>query len=48
MAVSDFVPVPSHGLLAEDYVNKRAKFLNGPDAATEAFLGNPEWSHASL
>jgi gamma-glutamyltranspeptidase/glutathione hydrolase len=48
MADSDFVPMPTKGLLAQDYLSERAKLLNGPDALTEAVPGNPEYSHASL
>ena len=48
MADSDFVPMPTKGLLAQDYLSERAKLLNGPDALTEALPGNPEYSHASL
>ena len=48
MADSDFVPMPTQGLLAQDYLSERAKLLNGPDALTEAVPGNPEYSHALL
>ena len=48
MADSDFVPMPTQGLLTQDYLSGRAKLLNGPDALTEAIPGNPEYSHASL
>tara|TARA_B100000497_G_C7676131_1_gene408485 strand:+ start:291 stop:2084 length:1794 start_codon:yes stop_codon:yes gene_type:complete len=48
MADSDFVPMPTKGLLAQDYLSERAKLLNGPDALTEAVPGNPEYSHALL
>ena len=48
MADSDFVPMPTQGLLAQDYLSERAKLLNGPEALTEAVPGNPEYSHASL
>ena len=48
MADSDFVPMPTQGLLAQDYLSERAKLLNGPDALTEAVPGNPGYSHASL
>jgi len=48
MADSDFVPMPTKGLLAQDYLGERAKLLNGPDALTEAVPGNPGYSHASL
>ena len=48
MADSDFVPMLTKGLSAQDYLSERAKLLNGPDALTEAVPGNPEYSHASL
>ena len=48
MADSDFVPMPTKGLLAQDYLSERAKLLNGPNALTEAVPGNPGYSHASL
>ncbi|MED7679526.1 gamma-glutamyltransferase [Rhodobacteraceae bacterium IMCC15231] len=48
MADSDFVPMPTKGLLAQDYLSERAKLLNGPGSLTEAVPGNPEYSHASL
>ena len=48
MADSDFMPMPTQDLLAQDYLSERAKLLNGPDALTEAVPGNPEYSHASL
>ena len=48
MADSDFVPMPTKGLLAQDYLSERAELLNGPDALTEAVPGNPGYSHASL
>jgi gamma-glutamyltranspeptidase/glutathione hydrolase len=48
MADSDFVPVPTKGLVSDDYLSDRAKLLTGPKALTEVLPGNPEYSHASL
>ena len=48
MADSDFVPVPTKGLVSADYISERAKLLNGSTALTEVLPGNPEYSQASL
>ena len=48
MADSDFVPMPTKGLVSSDYLSERAKLLNGSTALTEVLPGNPEYSHASL
>ena len=48
MADSDFVPMPTNGLVSEDYLADRAKLLTGPNALNEVAPGNPEYSHASL
>jgi gamma-glutamyltranspeptidase/glutathione hydrolase len=48
MADSDFVPMPTKGLVSDDYLSDRAKLLTGPKALTEVLPGNPEYSHASL
>ncbi len=48
MADSDFVPMPTKGLVSADYISERAKLLNGSTALTEVLPGNPEYSHASL
>ena len=48
MADSDFVPVPTKGLVSADYLSDRAKLLIGSKALTEVLPGNPEYSHASL
>ena len=48
MADSDFVPMPTKGLVSADYLSERAKLLNGSTALTEVLPGNPEYSHASL
>ena len=42
MADSDFVPVPTAGLVSADYLSDRAKLLTGPKALTEVLPGNPE------
>ena len=48
MADSDFVPMPTKGLVSEDYLSERAKLLTGSTALTEVLPGSPEYSHASL
>jgi gamma-glutamyltranspeptidase/glutathione hydrolase len=48
MADSDFVPIPTKGLVSDDYLSERAKLLTGSTALTEVVPGNPEYSHASL
>ena len=48
MADSDFVPMPTEGLISEEYLTSRASLLKGPNALLEALPGNPEDSHASL
>ncbi len=48
IADSDFVPIPTKGLISADYLADRAKLLIGSKALTEALPGNPEYSHASL
>jgi len=48
MADSDFVPMPTKGLVAEDYLDSRASLLD-PDSALEAVEpGAPTWDHALL
>ncbi|QBF33079.1 gamma-glutamyltransferase [Thalassococcus sp. S3] len=46
MADSDFVPVPSEGLLAPDYLADRAELLSGDDALPEVAPGAPDFDHA--
>jgi gamma-glutamyltranspeptidase/glutathione hydrolase len=48
MADSDFVAVPTKGLVSADYLSERAKLLTGSRALTDVLPGNPEYSHASL
>ena len=46
MADSDFVPVPTEGLLAEDYLASRATLLDGDKALEAVKPGTPEFDHA--
>jgi gamma-glutamyltranspeptidase/glutathione hydrolase len=46
MADSDFVPVPTAGLLDPDYLAGRAELLAGDDALPEVSPGTPEFDHA--
>ncbi|SPJ24507.1 gamma-glutamyltransferase [Palleronia abyssalis] len=46
MADSDFVPMPTDGLVAPAYLESRAMLLNGGEALNEVSAGAPEWSHA--
>ncbi|UWQ50615.1 gamma-glutamyltransferase [Leisingera caerulea] len=48
MADVDFVPVPTHGLVAADYLAARAELLQGDDALPETAPGSPEFDHAGL
>ena len=48
MADSDFVPMPTKGLVSADYLRDRARLLTGPNALTETLPGNPEYAHASF
>ena len=45
MADSDFVPVPTDGLVAPDYLAKRAELLKRDTALTDAEPGMPEFDH---
>ena len=47
MADSDYVPMPTQGLLDTDYLEKRAELLKGKQALTETSVGSPPWSHAN-
>ncbi|NVO54295.1 gamma-glutamyltransferase [Rhodobacteraceae bacterium B1Z28] len=47
MADSDFVPMPTTGLVDPDYLSERAVLLNAEAALTEVAPGNPEFDHAS-
>lgn len=48
MADSDYVPMPTKGLLARDYLAQRARLLQGDDALPQVAPGNPTWDHASV
>ncbi|MBM9595292.1 gamma-glutamyltransferase [Roseitranquillus sediminis] len=48
MADSDFVPMPTEGLVAEEYLSTRAQLLNPDMALPTVEPGQPEWSHAAL
>lgn len=46
MADSDYVPMPTTGLLAKDYLQQRASLLQRDTALTEVTAGSPPWDHA--
>lgn len=46
MADSDYVPMPTEGLVDPEYLATRAELLTGDDALPEVSAGDPEWSHA--
>lgn len=48
MADSDFVPMPTEGLVDPDYLAARAKLLAGDDALPEVAPGKPEFDHALI
>ncbi|XDA99279.1 gamma-glutamyltransferase [Sulfitobacter sp. LCG007] len=48
MADSDFVPMPTEGLVDPAYLTERGKLLAGDDALPEVSPGNPAWDHAQL
>ena len=48
MADSDFVPMPTKGLIDPAYLTERGKLLAGDDALPEVSAGSPGWSHARL
>ncbi|NSX56297.1 gamma-glutamyltransferase [Parasulfitobacter algicola] len=48
MADSDFVPVPTQGLVAPEYIASRAELLAGDDALPEVSPGTPEFDHALM
>lgn len=45
MADSDYVPMPTAGLIERDYLAERARLLNGDDALPEVAPGKPEFDH---
>jgi len=46
MADSDYVPMPTKGLVADDYLAKRAKLLEGDKALEGVAAGHPAFDHA--
>ncbi|MEO1680303.1 MAG: gamma-glutamyltransferase [Pseudomonadota bacterium] len=48
MADSDFVPMPTAGLVDPAYLSERAALLEGETALEEVEPGAPEWDHAQL
>ncbi|MCC1493108.1 gamma-glutamyltransferase [Cognatishimia sp. F0-27] len=48
MADSDFVPMPTKGLVDPEYLASRAALLAGDDALPEVAPGEPTWDHAQL
>jgi len=48
MADSDFVPMPTKGLVSPSYLKTRSALLNTNKALEEVFPGQPEWDHAQL
>ena len=48
MADSDFVPMPTAGLVDPAYLAERAALLAGDDALPEVSAGMPAWDHAAL
>jgi len=48
MADSDFVPMPTEGLVDITYLKQRAALLEGSEALESVEAGEPEWDHAML
>lgn len=48
MADSDFVPMPTIGLVDPAYLAERAALLAGDDALPEVAPGTPKWDHALI
>lgn len=48
MADSDFVPMPTEGLVASDYLAFRASLIKADTALTDVEPGSPRWDHAFL
>ncbi|WP_060989938.1 gamma-glutamyltransferase [Photobacterium leiognathi] len=46
MADSDYVPMPTRGLLDPAYLAQRAALLQGKQALTKVEPGSPPWNHA--
>lgn len=48
MADSDFVPMPTEGLVSPAYLQERSALLSGDKALESVSAGEPEWDHAML
>lgn len=48
MADSDYVPMPTNGLLEDRYLSERAHQLGGDMALEGVAPGTPQWDHAQL
>lgn len=48
MADSDYVPMPTEGLVDRGYLSKRGKLLAGETALESVTAGEPEWDHSML
>ena len=48
MADSDFVPMPTEGLVSPAYLQERSGLLSGDKALETVTAGKPEWDHAML
>lgn len=46
MADQDFVPMPTHGLLNQQYLKDRAKLINLSHALKTVSAGSPPWNYA--
>ena len=46
MADSDYVPMPTSGLVDDEYLTQRATLLSGDEALSEVAPGSPEFDHA--
>lgn len=48
MADSDYVPMPTEGLVAPQYLSERAALLTRDSALEDVGPGSPDWDHAML
>ena len=48
MADSDFVPMPTEGLVSPTYLKTRSALLTGTEALDSVSAGEPEWDHSML
>ncbi len=48
MADSDYVPIPTEGLVSPEYLQQRSLLLQGDRALESVSAGTPEWDHVML